>query len=395
VNEYFKTIQLQPSQDAALIPGATLMDALLIGRDHDEVAIPGTGGMVVRLDGLRELLKKQHNLTPEQFAALSPGQANHIVRTMARDIKREYKRTYPDKLKGAPAQDADEEVRQKARNVLHHELRPWAAGPLTLQKPQGSSYHHLIAYDTKGIHRRKITDIHKEHGGEPELLVVENDWAKALAGKDDELGEVLMPFPFAVWEFRITDVRVLFFVRVDEKAGSLAIYATYGKHGDWVSDDYIWYSDGTGRIAGTPITQLKLKEYHGFERVIKFCWMQVRAACILMDVGATRRELVVASRRLVERQLSSGKQPPRDYQVVRIFNDRAKVKYAKGRTTANGQSRSPQGGHLRRGTWVHYDDQDSGDVQYVNDGGFVVSKSWRKWHWAGDLTRMIEREYRL
>jgi len=44
---------------------------------------------------------------------------------------------------------------------------------------------------------------------------------------------------------------------------------------------------------------------------------------------------------------------------------------------------------------VHYDDQDSGQVQYTNDGGFIVSKTWRRWHFAGDPKNIIHKEYRL
>lgn len=384
------------------IQGATFADALMLGGDQASVVIPGSK-LTINLDGLRSLMEKSFHVTVSQFMAMSGSQQNQLINRIRRRVEQTFRREYPEewaklcKQSSTEKDAADKEYLIRTRTALHNSLRTWADGPLTLQRPSGSSYHHLLEYDLR-VHvpgNPTMVDIAAKYG-EPERVVVENDWSRAMAGKDIG-GEVRMPWPHVCWEFRISGVRVLCFVRTE--VDQPCMFCVYGRDDNWVADDYVYLLDDASNmlakhahtitdIDGGPLDR------HEFPRVNAMVWSQVRAACILLDVQAACRERVVVSPKLVRQRQSQGKPAPREYEIVRLAR---KARSHVARSTGGGAAgaRAPQRGHLRRGTWVHYDDVDSGDVKYVSDGGFWKSKTWRRWHWAGDLSNMIEREYRL
>jgi hypothetical protein len=113
----------------------------------------------------------------------------------------------------------------------------------------------------------------------------------------------------------------------------------------------------------------------------------------MLDAQVANCELTVASNKLRKKRLLARKTPPRDHYVVNLI--RQSRRYVPQTATPSGLPRAPQRGHWRKGTWVHFDDQDSGQVQYVNDGGFIVSKTWRRWHFAGDPRNILHKEYKV
>lgn len=357
-------------------------EGLLHGRDND-LAVT-LSGVHTTIRELREHVLQRHGLTPRQFYDLRPGRQNSLYDK----IERHFRQRGTETQKSNRVREA-----QAERTELHVALRQWAVGPLRLEHPQGSSYHHLVEYDRvviqEGFHT--MADIAEQYG-QPELMVVENDWGAALAGVAGvDNGEVRMPFPHACWEFRISGVRVLCFVRTHETSFDTTLFCVYGRGGVWCADDYSYRVDGS-RIVGAPHYNKNIN--HEFAAVASLVWRTVRASCIMLDARVARDETVEPSQKLVERRVSEKRAPPRTYQVVRLLRE-TKRHHERGALPGMGRVSAPQGGHLRRGTWVHYDDQDSGKEQIVNDGGFVVSRTWRHWHFAGDLSRMIEREYRL
>lgn len=397
----------------------TLSDALLMLPGDDEVVLPDSR-LSVGLAGLRDLIWRMFKLTPQQFAALPGLRRDKLTDKLRRNIEREFKKQFPEQWQryesggSAVIENLIDPVsvqRREERHVLHLWLRKWAAGPLTMERPQGSSYHHFMQYDIEVADHGAMTmeQINKIRG-EPQIIVVENDWFRALAGKGIETGTVRLPFPRACWEFRISGVRVFGMTHVDEKTHDTYLFCVYGRDGVWVADDYIYViGEDSGALVGRPhayegerlVERHELKPEHmnnscEFRRVADLVWNQIRASCILLDVQATRMEHAAPPQKLVEKRHADRKQPPRSHVVVRL-NREAHHRYNVARSRGAGVSgdRAAQRGHLRRGTWVHFDDQDSGEVQYINGGGFWVSKTWRRWHWAGDLSNMIEREYRL
>jgi len=376
----------QPSWDRlqARVLSGTLSDALLHGSDEDVVRMAGHDDVVLPLRSVREALVTL-GVTPEQFSKLAPVLQDRISNDVAREGRRLLRENHPE-LQAQLQSGMEDFDRRKARTELHRSLVAWSSGPLTLEKPNGSSYHLLEKYDPG------FTPAIDDEFGRPQSVVVQNDWARVMAGKDPG-GEIRMPFPRACWEFRVSGVRVLAIVSCTQVRDPV-LFCVYGRDHVWVADDYVYIISSTGKLMRGPNPE-RHRDAVEFRRVSDLVYAQIRACCILMEVGAVHREEVTPSAKIVQAQTRRGHPAPRSHLVVRLA-PRARAHYPEQRRrTGSPEARAPQRGHLRRGTWVHYQDVDSGDEPWANDGGFWLSRTWRPWHWAGDLNRMIDREYRL
>ena len=278
---------------------------------------------------------------------------------------------------GMPRQFFTDDTMRAARTDLHRRLCAWAVGPLVLEHPQGSSLHHLEDYDREcgGKWVKTIWD------DRPHVFVVERDWARAFANYELTEGEAPLPFPHCCFEFRISGVRVLAMVYEG------ALFCVYGQGGHWVCDDYRYDFD-TGRAH--PIA-LDLNHVE-FPRVAKLVRDNIRVACIMVDADLAHREVRQASPRLVQKRIAEKRPAPRDHYVIDLKKQR---RYEGHPKSGGGSLGTKMRGHFRRGTWVHYEDVDSGQVQYADSGGFWHSRTWRPWHFAGDPNNLVEREYRL
>lgn len=377
--------------DAISLRGAGMSTILSGGRDNDVVCLDEKSNVEVNVAALRKILLDAHDLTPEQYAALPKAYQHKISKEMLRIVNRA---TRDLRNEGQPARN--DEAR-RARSELHVWLRDWAEGPLTLEHPQGSSYHHLIDYDDKcaailvGESGRSLRDIDEEHGS-PQIFVVERDWARAFSGYDLAKGESPLPFPSCCFEFRISGVRVLAMHR--ESEGQTYMFCVYGRGGSWVADDYgYWIDDGTFR--STKVVSDR-RDAHEFPRVARLVHDNVRVACIMVDAEVAERERrVVSDTPLARKRVREGRPPPRDHYVMDLKKSHRPSATHRAGGGEVGGTRTPQRGHFRRGTWVHYDDTDSGQVQYADEGGFWHSRTWRRWHFAGDPNNLITKEYRL
>lgn len=277
------------------------------------------------------------------------------------------------------------ETQRQARTALHVKLRTWNAGPLKLERPTGSSLHHLMDYDRDHEMPKNLTGWFDK----VQTVLVENDWGAAVPEID---GEWRVPFEYICWEFRISGVRVLVFTEADREPN--VMWCVYGADGHWVVDDYRYELGCAALPRGIARSGVDAQE---FRRVAKMCYDTIRASCIMLDAQVAHHEHVEASPKLAARRAKEGRAPLRDHYVVRLLHNdqRAHHRVRSAGASAGGVTRAPQRGHWRKGTWVHYDDQDSGQVQYANEGGFMVSKTWRRWHFAGDPKNIIHKEYRL
>lgn len=293
----------------------------------------------------------------------------------------------------------DEDAKRfvQERTDVHGSLRAWNRGELRLEKPQSSSLHHLLAYDAitaSNPERERLYD-------DCQCVLVENDWGASVPPIS---GEWRTPYPVMCWEFRISGVRVLAFTDAnDDEFTNASLWMVYGKDRHWVIDDFS-YEVGHPAL---PPGRAHRQRYEGdrgrsddyeFRRVATVVYDCIRAVCIMREAAVAEQHLVREDRGRQDRTAPTGavrKHPPRDYYVVRLVHAerRAHRQRVAGSAGYSG-TRAPQRGHWRAGTWVHFDDQDSGRVQYANDGGFVVSKTWRPWHFAGDPNNIIHKEYR-
>ncbi len=266
-----------------------------------------------------------------------------------------------------------------ARRDLYLKLVEWNRGVLTLERPQGSSLHHFLGYDVNGAN---INDVGASFD-DCQIVLVENDWGAAVPQME---GEWRVPFKLMCWEFRLSGVRVLAITDVDD---------VYGSDGHWTVDGYEYELGCASLPPGKPYGAASFREReHELRRTAKLCYDTIRATCVMLDAQVAHRERVAASTKLKEQRVREGKAPLRDHYVVRLLHEEHRS-YHRARSAGGGVARSPQRGHWRKGTWVHFDDQDSGQVQYANDGGFMVSKTWRRWHFAGDPKNIIHKEYRI
>lgn len=283
------------------------------------------------------------------------------------------------------------ESSSKDREALHQRLRAWSRGDLHLEKPQGSSLHHLIEYDaaqTEGNFARTIAETN-----DTQVFVVENDWARATAGTglEDISGEWHLPFEHCCWEFRVSGVRILVFTHASEGEDPF-LWCCYGADGHWVIDDYGYLITENGLVGRPHDKSISNVE---FPRVARLVHDNVRVACILIDAQVAEKSRVPASPTLNQSRAKRGKAPMQSHFVVRLLRRSERPRAARSTGASVGGARAPQRGHWRRGNFFHYDDPDSGREQYVNSGGFWVSKTWRSWYFAGDPNNLITKEYRL
>jgi hypothetical protein len=280
---------------------------------------------------------------------------------------------------------------RKARTELHNRLRSWAHGDLQVERPQGSSFHHFVNYNA-GL-RGEFENMNSQA---LQQIVVEHNWG---ASNPPIHGEWRLPFESICWEFRISGVRILAFT--DHQTGVFdgepSMWCIYGKDGHWVVDDYFYPLGQDMELPAGKAHRIRdgvvvnTKDSFEFRPVASTVYRCIRAICIMMDAAVVEHQHVMA--RDHRQQSRTGKTTQRDHYVVRLLNHEHRSYSTRTAHTAIG-SGVKQRGHWRKGTWVHYDDQDSGQVQYTNDGGFIVSKSWRKWHFAGDPNNILHKEYR-
>lgn len=362
------------------VSGKKLADVLLTGKDKDLCEISDDGTRIT-VAAIKHLIMESFNLTPEQFALLDDKQQIRVRHKIRRAAQR------------LIADQADRDERHSTlrheRTALHVSLRQWAVGPLRMERPQGSSLHHLLDYDSGGTEEdSEFRDMMSSES--TQVIVVENDWASAVPPQI--IGEEWpLPFEKCCWEFRISGVRVLAFTHAAPIDDPI-MFCVYGRDRQWVLDDF------TYRIGQGQMKALKNKSLSGthfeFPRVARLVMQGIRASCIMMDAGICEREHVPVSRGLVKKRSLEKRPPLRDHYVVSLLRrqQRAHAAHSAGAGTGGGRR---QRGHWRPGRYMHFDRQDAGQIQYVNDGGFWVSKTWQRWHFAGDPNNIIHKEYRL
>ncbi len=333
---------------------------------------------------------REMGIDPDRVGRSSPRKraaaADKLVsaaRKMMREREENQLRLLVPETRPAPAPEDAALARVRERLAL------WARGELSLERPEGSSLHHLIDYDAARSPENKAS--HKLLSY-VQSVIVQNDWARMTGqtGLAQTEGEWRLPFGDACWEFRISGVRVLVFTH-SRKDDDDMFWCVYGLDKEWIKDNYYYLVSPLGyRAVLNPKLRIGATE---FPRAFRLVHDNIRVACIMHDAGMAREQRVAASAALNKSRVARGRPPLRDHYVVQLVRPRHRV--APARALPSGTVRAPQRGHWRAGTWVHYDDPDSGQVQCANDGGFFVSKTWRRWHFAGDPNRLITKEYVL
>jgi hypothetical protein len=299
----------------------------------------------------RKLLREVHQLRAEQNACPFP---DNTVRPV-RDI---------------PSLHADA-------------LRRWAAGLMILEKPQGSSMHHLAAFHREYFPAKVI-----DFGGF-EDFVVEHDWHAAFADKSKDFlgGEWRLPYDECAFEFRISNVRVIAFLeqRGDEIHSNCV---AMGIHREWhvmpgqfrIVGDIVYPRSDPGD-APDPL----------WNRPFDFILKQVRAVCIMLDSRVAEAETRGVSRELREHRARMGRTAQNDYRVVSLVR-RTRQHAPRGDAVPSGRHVKF---HWRRGHWRHFHTK-GGQVPYIDAEGISRSKTWINWMPVGDPDLgFVDKEYRL
>jgi hypothetical protein len=266
---------------------------------------------------------------------------------------------------------------------LHKQaLRRWAGGPLVLEKPQGSSMHHLVAFHREYYPAKVISFDGFED------FVVEHDWHAAFADKSKDFlgGEWRLPYDECAFEFRISGVRVVaFFAQVGDEIHCDCV--AMGIHREWhvIPTQY--------RVASDIVYPTTVDGDYDqiWNRPFDFIVKQVRAVCIMLDARVAEAETRGVARELRDHRVKMGRTAQNDYRVVSLVR---RTRQHQSRTDAVASGRHVKF-HWRRGHWRHIQTA-GGQVQYIDAEGITRSKTWINWMPVGDPDLgFVEKEYRL
>lgn len=262
---------------------------------------------------------------------------------------------------------------QRAITETTRVIRNWleAPNPFKLEKPQGSSLHHMEQFflDHEG---EKIAEKIREDGHVLQSFVVEHDWGAVLG---DELGEFILPYPFCSFEFRISGMRCIFMFNYIDRVISYASFVGY--EGGWVPFPTCEF-DSTGRLS-----KIGTLEHLGIRpRLIssfyEFIFRQIRAVCVMFETSVAVKQTVRAPEKLNRQREKRGRTKLRDYHVV-VLNRKPRVDTVPAELQTHGERNSPRL-HFRRGHWRH----------------MISHRTWINWQLVGnpDLG-FVDKHYRL
>lgn len=214
----------------------------------------------------------------------------------------------------------------------------------------------------------------------PHVFVVQHNWASAFASVDGvEDAHIGLPYPdHIVFEFRISGRRVICeinhpdVVQVEMETSCgwtlLGLYnvKTRVVAGRWKND-----------TLPAPPEALSYEEMAN--PIMDFCWRQIRAICLGLEVKASVVDVVRAPYKLNRAREKAGKLPIYDFHIVNLAH---RIRHPQ-RLPEPGDIESEQNRkrlHYVRGHYRHFDN----------------SKTWINPHFRGDPDLgFIDKEYRL
>lgn len=256
------------------------------------------------------------------------------------------------------------DIRETARRI---EL------PFTMERPQGSSLHHMAQF-LKSVDGD--TEIVRDvEAGLWQSFVIEHDWAAAFHGAQDfDQGEFPLPYDCTCFELRVNGLRVIMLMGVDGELGMIG-NMIIGVNGRW------YLNADQFRFSGGKIHSIKLaKEIEPWrghaERFLNKLAEQIRAVCIMLDAQVAEREVIRASERLNEQRRRKGQSLLRDYHVVSLAR-RHRAKPMGDHVVTPGTKKRL---HFRRGHWRHY----------------AEHRTWINWMLVGDPDLgFVDKHYKL
>ncbi len=265
-------------------------------------------------------------------------------------------------------------------------LIEWVKLPPKLERPHGSALHRCNAWLAEAVDGMKGVSL------DGHVLVVEHDWAAAMAGAAelmDPTAEWRLPAPRSIFEFVVNGKRII--LRwLDE---TVEVWNEYDRESAYVpasrayqdlplvefeKDKWCPLQQADKLTDNDPLADLWRCLDHSARPLVNFLEQQVRALCICLEAEVAEKEIVRAPYRLNLQRAKRGRLPLYDYHKVNLAR-RERGSALPDELRGGDKRRSPRL-HFRRGHWAH----------------FANHKTWRKWCLVGDPDLgFIDKEYRL
>lgn len=330
--------------------------------DYDRVKF-GTGPVqnVIFRDKLREW-----GVDPDHPERLTEGRKIKVLNRMVRLAQESWNEQ--DRIMRASVEPSLDKLSNIKTRIVE-----WLSRPLVMEKPQGSSLHHVMEWArTKRNVQSTDTSFLTEKF---QIFLLEHNWSSAFKGSGDfAVGEIQLPYDFMCFEMRVSGVRVLLMVG-PQRDCMLGL----GIDGDWSCTMHHMEMDGTLTPlvrANTTTTNVGREQVTGLLALIS---AQVRAVCIMLDAEVAEVEVRRAPEKLNHQRERQGRTLLRDFHVVRLAH-RHRVRAAEGKAADFDPNYTRKRLHFRRGHDRHYPNY----------------KVWIKWQLVGDPDLgFVDKEYRL
>lgn len=264
-----------------------------------------------------------------------------------------------------------EQVINNDRLAALDKMMEWSEGPFRIEKPSGSLFHKLkecwLAKDTLSDDPGLAEPF---FSGDPNIFIIEHDWAKAFSGASDfDGGEWPLPYDLCVFEFQISGKRIIVLSMLAEGRGIISAIAMH------IGGSY-WSISKFGDMSLPPSGLDEIGDRDKLYPINLILHQNVRALCIALDAEVAVTSVTRAPHRLNSIRERQGKPLLADFHTVDLAKrSRIEALPSDGEHEPRWKVRL----HFRRGHWRH----------------FQKHKTWIKWMLVGspDLG-FIDKHYR-
>lgn len=348
-----------------------------------------TGQPLLKTKAEREVAKKIVDI----LEPLSKDSQRAALQEMAKRIRPADTQSFLDQIRSLPlgqqraaaraalplAQEQAAQSEQKlqeshAKLAALRACKDWLeTNPSRLESPRGSVWHKLLEARQAG----RVLYIPKDDEGraalffehQPQVFVVEHNWAAAFSGADDFAGgSFRLPFDLTCFEFKTSGRRLCLMLRQDgDQHERLCLFQTEPY---WVC--YPPAPPDDPRRAADPMAPGDRLPALG-----DLLYSNVRAVCIAMDAEVAVSEAIRAPTKLNAARERKGKPLLSNYHVISLARRSRVVPMERGN---HDEPKRRVRLHFRRGHWRHYE----------------THRTWIKWQLVGnpDLG-FIDKHYRL
>lgn len=312
-----------------------------------------------------------------RFEGLSPREIRMKYRELRREIRAETRKC------GAKIEELNREYDNLTGVIVAwDDVKEWAAGFLTFEKPSGKSFGDFrsaieddVIYDMYNFKNRpSLAEYQEEVFEDAAQFIVEHNWFNAI-NKADEFasGSFKLPYDICIFEFMVSRKPVIAICSNYANDGAeneivmqIAVEALNG----WALSPEIYRHIGGGwDVARSG----HLFSEDIYSRLVRLIGDQIRAACIALDAEVAVATLVRAAHIGHEAELHD--HPEYEFYTISLAHrQRAEA------LRSSGEIKGVKRLHFRRGHWRHY----------------VTFKTWVRWALVGNPELgFIDKQYRL